>query len=564
MKKSLFIVCAFFIINVYSQDCNCDHNLNLSTTDFNDIKATSSTYGPKNTPYSPGDIFCVTAGNYKGLRLTGFEGTKEKPLKFINCGGKVSISDSYFPGVDIRRSKFLQFSGSGVDRINYGFYLHDAFKVGLNVSLFSTDIEVDHIEVYNVGFAGIMAKTEPYCSDPETWRRNGFILKNLNIHHNYVHKTKGEGIYIGNTNGYKVYTKMHCDGSPVFPHWLENVFVHHNIFENIGWDGIQLNQVRLNGQVYNNKVIGYGIQKSEYQDFAMSIGAGVYQIYNNYIENTEEGKGMQFISAQSGTKIFNNILINPRSFGIFIHSRHELDDVNKGYFVMNNTIVNPEKSGVQLITQIKHSFDPNLIDVLQNDVPSYFINNIILNPGNQYENFGTWKGVQENYIDFNTPETRDKMKSNIMTNVFTKQIDTIGFVDADNHNYKVLNINSSIVNKGTDLSSYGVDFDFENLRRPQGAFFDIGAYEFEEKDLITDNINVDFFKIKNAQTIQVLGLKKGQNYLQIFNIQGKNIFRKNLKEIGDFDVDIPKISSGIYIVTLINSNSILSKKIFVE
>lgn len=563
MRECLFILSfILFYIKAYSQDCDCDHTiLNLSANSINVINSSSFNY-------NPGDTFCIPEGNYAGIRLVGFKGTKVAPLKFINCGGKVTFSDPVYPGVDIKNSNYIRFTGSGDTAIMYGFQVVNAPSSGLAVASFSSDIEVDHVEVQNVGFAGIIAKTEPTCSDPATWRRNGFIMRNLNIHDNYVHDTHGEGIYIGNTNGYKVYTKMHCDGSPVFPHWLENVSVHHNKFENIGWDGIQLNQVLSNGKVFNNTVIGYGIQRSGNQDFAMSIGAGVYQIYNNYLENTDQGKGMQFISAQSGTKIFNNVLINPKSFGIFIHSRHELDDVTEGYFVMNNTIVNPEKSGVQLITQIKHSFDSNLIDVLQNDTPSYFINNVILNPGNTYEKFGTWKGVPENYIDFNTPETRDKMLLNIKTNIFTKQTETVGFEDVISNNYKPLNINSLVVNKGTDVSSYGVNFDFESLSRPQGEGFDIGAYEFKETIVLgVDDVifkKANFYKINNTRTLQFLRLKEGGNFLQIFNILGQNVFKMNLKAVGNFNLDLPNLLSGVYIVKLSTLTGIMSKKIIIE
>ncbi|WP_196888974.1 T9SS type A sorting domain-containing protein [Aureivirga sp. CE67] len=518
MKKILLLIMFLTNIQLFSQDCNCDHTIsNLSSTNFNVVNASSY-------QYEPGDVFCIPAGDYQGIRLIGFEGTEENPLTIKNCGGEVTFSDSIYPGIDIKNSKFLRFTGTGDENIEYGIHITSSPTSGLAVASFTTDIEIDHIEIENVGFAGIIAKTDPTCSDPDTWRLSGFILKNLDVHHNYIHDTHGEGIYIGYTGGYKVVSTKQCDNVDVFGHWLEDVSVHHNIFEDIGWDGIQLNLVRSNGKVYNNTIINHGAQQQIFQDFAMSIGGGKYEIYNNYIRNEVEGKGMQLISVQSGTKVYNNILINPKNDGIFIHCRDELEDVNEGYYILNNTIINPEKAGVRFFTAIQHSFNPDLVGTFQNTIPSYFINNAIINPGNEYEIGDTWKGVQENYLDFDIPETKLNMQPNILTNTLTKIINDVGFEDVTNHVYKVSSSNSILVDSGTNISSYGVNLDYDNIDRPQGNGYDIGAYEYNE--MICDSPN-------NLEVVETY----------------TNGFSVSFEEIGDFQLKIINISDNTVIET---------------
>ena len=90
-------------------------------------------------------------------------------------------------------------------------------------------------------------------------------------------------MYIGYTGGYKVTSNVVCDSNYVFGHWLENVNIHHNIVEDAGWDGIQVNLVRSNGQIHHNTLTNWGLEEVTFQDFAMSIGGGDYSIYNNYM-----------------------------------------------------------------------------------------------------------------------------------------------------------------------------------------------------------------------------------------------------------------------------------------
>ena len=178
-----------------------------------------------------------------------------------------------------------------------------------------------------------------------------------------------------------------------FAHWSENISVANNVFRDIGLDAIQLNLVRSDGVISDNRISRYAMHNEEFQNFAMSIGAGDYRIFNNEVINDSNGtgKGIQFLNAFSGSMIFNNVIVNPRYHGLFIHQRTKYQS-KLGYIIANNTIVNPELTGIlynSTITEVSGG-DEELYDT-QDDVVSWFANNAILSPGANYEDSGTWK-----------------------------------------------------------------------------------------------------------------------------------------------------------------------------
>ncbi|MDC1162307.1 T9SS type A sorting domain-containing protein [Tenacibaculum sp.] len=554
MKFTTFLFLFSLPIIGFSQNnCECDHIINnLSNTYINVIKGDSFNY-------KSGDVFCIESGTYKGLRLIDFNGERNSPLIFKNINGEVFFNEPSYPAIELKESKYIRFTGSGDDNFFYGFKVESTNTVAVAVSEFSSDVELDHLKIEKSGFAGIMAKTNPRCNEPKTWRRNGFILKNLKIHHNYIKNTEGEGLYIGSTDGYKIKSRLKCNNEYTFPHWLENVEIYNNKIENTNWDGIQVNMVRKNGQIHNNTIIGYGSTTNTYQNFAMSIGGGTYSVYNNFIKNLNAGKGMQFISIESDTKVFNNVIINPKDNGIFIHSRHELSDKTRGYFFLNNTIINPEKSGIAFYTSIQHSLDPSLINTLQIDVPSYFINNIIVNPGNNYETTGTWKNVSENYIDFNAPAEKNYFKNYISSNLFSKNIDEVGFVDYSNDNYKSNPNAIKVINKGEDLIKYGITNDFNDISRPQNGSFDLGAYELKQtisnkvffnKQIKTKSLIAYPNPINDTFTIVSKGKIKSA---EIYNLNGDLVMTILSPKNNRFSIS--KLKSGIYFCVILKGNN---------
>ncbi len=480
----------FFSIILYTstlsgQSCDCDHLLaDLEPNLFTTINGTALNV-------QPGDVICIPAGDYGGIQFENIRGTAAHPVTITNCGGQVRIQELRKSAFIIEESAHVRVLGNGDANTPYGIFIEGAYgagAAGVNIGKFSTALEIAFMEIQDTSFAGILGKTDPECEDFLSWRRAGYVLSDVTIHDNYIHDTGAEGIYLGYTGGYLVNSNVNCNGETVFGHWLENISVHHNRLENIGWDGIQLNLVRSNGQIYDNTIISYGSRDQPFQNFAFSIGGGSYEIFNNYVENRPGGKGqgIQLLSAQSGSRIYNNVLVRPQFHGIFIHNRHKFQEEDRGYFVANNTIIAPEESGILYNTVITEAEDATLVGTEQGHVPTFFMNNLIVDPGSRHEQFNNWKGFRENFIDFNNRATRDLTRERMATNFFTRRMDTLCLVSAENNDYRPGTDASALVDAGSNLVSEGILFDLNGVSRPYNQLFDIGAYEFEGTLLDTD------------------------------------------------------------------------------
>ncbi|MEN1783592.1 MAG: T9SS type A sorting domain-containing protein [Bacteroidota bacterium] len=561
MKTFFLAVCLTALSFVYSQNCNCDVTLTgLSSTSLNLIWASQ-------IAYAPGDTICIPAGTHAGLRFYDFKGTATQPLTFINCNGQVVIDEPQYAGIEFKGSEYIRLTGTGDTGYDRGIKVigTGGGAAGVYLTALSTDIEVDHIEVDGAGFAGLMAKTDPICSDSLTWRSSGFIMKNLDIHHNVFKNTGGEGIYIGFTKGYKLDTGRNCSGTNVYGHWLEHVHVHHNTLEDIGWDAIQLSLVRTDGKIYDNYIYNYGTENRYFQDFSISFSGGTYEVYNNISINgpLDYGQGFQSINGQSGTKVFNNVIVRPQLHGIFMHPRHDFEDPNEGYYIANNTIIEPERAGTHYNTTLIHPIDPADLYQPQSSVPTYFVNNLIVDPGYDFEGSNTWKQNQESYFDFNERATRDSLLNNIYSNILTRQMDTLGLTDIANYDYSPASSSSAVVDEGSNLSSWGITFDLENLTRPSGTAFDVGAFEYQSSgSTLLANLSPTFGPKEEATTQMrlypnpapgsfVLADQKGQSQklrLQIVQLSGAIVWEKTYQT--GAVVDVSSLQKGLYLLRI--------------
>jgi len=576
-KKVTSIFCIVMMLGaLFSQDCDCDIILSgLSETNFNIISST-------NFNNELGKTICLPGGEYAGIEFRGFNGTIDEPLIIKNCDGQVIIDEKNKSAITFRESSFIILSGKGDLTFNYGIKIESAAALGtagVNITNYSTDIEIEFLEISNTGFAGILGKTDPNCNDIESWRKNGFVMRNIDIHDNYIHDTKGEAIYLGSTGGYLVSSNLVCNNQFVFAHWLENINVHDNIIENIGWDGIQLNLVRKYGRVYNNIISGYGTEDVTFQTFAMSLGGGEYEVYNNRMFNYSggSGQGVQLISAKSGTKFYNNVIINPQLHGIFIHNRHEFDSHSIGYYILNNTIVNPELSGVFYNTIITESEDESIISSSQENVPTFFINNLIIDPGNRYEESNTWKGEEENYFDFNKLRTRNVLHDRIVNNWTTRNIDELCLASPDEYDFRLASDVSPLVDAGRDLRPLGLQLDLNENLRYVGNGMDIGAFEFQGAILNFKcySLNADVFNLlpfdadvtvvfpnPASDSVQFFNTKHQETNLKLFTSHGALLLESNYK-FGD-RLDISNLSKGLYYATFDISNPQEVVKVLIE
>jgi hypothetical protein len=388
----------------------------------------------------PGDVIGLEAGTRtRALVIRNFKGEPNKPIIFVNKGGKTTLNAtaSAAYGIKFENCQYFRVTGTGDDKTEYGIEVNGG-HIGISMEKLSSNFELDHVEVRNCGFAGIMAKTDPTC-DKETWRDN-FTMRDLNIHHNYVHDVKGEGFYIGNSF-YEGGRDLSCGN--IKPHSVENVKLYNNKTRNTGCEGIQVGCVIKGAEIYNNDVSLFGQDPfAAAQNNGIQIGEGTGgKLYNNII-NTGPGNGI-IVLGLGDNLIYNNIVINPGTNGVFCDERYT---PGPGFTFINNTFINPAQDGFKIYAE-KVSY----VKIL---------NNIVVKPGSgKYINTFADVKLQEN------------------NNLFTNSIGDVKFKSAANNDYSIL-ANSPAIDKGANVSSYGITFDFAHNARPAGKGYDIGAFEF--------------------------------------------------------------------------------------
>lgn len=75
--------------------------------------------------------------------------------------------------------------------------------------------------------------------------------------------------------------------------------------------------------------------------------------------------------------------------------------------------------------------------------------------------------------------------------------------------------------------------------------------------------NVSMYSINNS-TLKIVGLSQGKSSIKMFNILGKQVFSTSFKSNGVSEINLPQLSTGVYIVQLENETGSLNKKIVLE
>ena len=306
-------------------------------------------------------------------------------------------------------------------------------------------IEVDHIKVSHVGFAGFMVKTDPTC-DSATWREN-FVMRDIKIHDNYSYYTEeGEGFYIGYTFSDGV--EKTCDGQTktLYGHLIENLQLYNNRTEDTGSEGIQVGS-SPGGMIYDNDVYKPGQRPfADYQNNGIQIGYHGVTAYSNRVEAIPNNGIIIF---GTGHKIYNNLVISAGAHGVFADDRA----TGEGLTFVNNTIISPAQDGLALY------YDETTTSIVKN--------NLFVNPGGEF-----FRKLNNNVI---------VDESN---NINATTVAEVKFVDPTTNNYHLL-ADSDAVDAGTDVSGLGVTFDLDGVLRPQDSAFDVGAYEYSSTTPVT-------------------------------------------------------------------------------
>ncbi|HEY0135370.1 MAG TPA: right-handed parallel beta-helix repeat-containing protein [Nannocystis sp.] len=416
--------------------CDCDHVLGLDVT-----VADGTALGVQ-----PGDSVCVQGGARPFLRLQKFKGAEGQVVEIRNCDGQVDISnDDKGYALTIGQSSFVHLTGTGDDAFEYGFRARgskdgpDYSAMSVTIGDLSSDIEVDHVEAYEAGFAGFIVKTDPRCDGSANLGK--FVMYNVELHHNYIHDTKGEGIYFGSTGyGGREYT---CDGEKVllYPHEHHGAKIHHNLIENTGWDGAQIGVTPKDCEFHHNTIRKIGLAGEKFQQQGLQIGgASACEIYANILMDGPTN-GI-FILGADDTRVYNNLIVGFADNGIYANDQQL--DLEARYRFAFNTIVQSGEAGITV-------FGAKL-------GPGHAYSNVVVGPNPI--------SVGNDVVDFVE-----------MANQTADGPDALGFVDAATRDFHLL-ADSPLRDVGVAAPELDLQDDLDGVAR-NDLLPDAGAFEFD-------------------------------------------------------------------------------------
>ena len=425
-----------------------------------------------------GDVICMDASvPYQFTRFINIVGDSLNPVIITNVGGQVKIkSTTKSYGWKFQKSSNFKILGNGDANHKYGFKVTTHKNSFLQFIDKTTDFEVAHVEVAGdlvaqaqenldaaadsrapenlLGFAGIMAKSQPICwDDPNggSTDAGNFEMKNVSIHNNYVHDVSGEGMYVGYGFSQGTFvkswiTKNKCTQKN-YPHFIKNLYIHNNIVESVGWDGIQVKNAHINANIYNNTIKNYAILAVGHHDEGILVGDGsVANIYGNWIENgTAQSNGMQ-INATGNTKVYNNVVLGAGYTGLYLNNNNYLH-----------------------IPGVMEVYNNTLEGGFGNAITSYSNQQIVKIKNNIGFGFGKKDTLNDPWP---TLDIKTHPHHIVSSNLTDKDPSNIGFIDFANADIR-LNANSQAIDAGVNHSFDQYDFSGS----PRIGNVDIGAFE---------------------------------------------------------------------------------------
>jgi len=448
------ITLAFLSMLAYGAfaQCNCDYTIAPNNA--------AITFDGATQGVQPGQTICIQAGYHKKITFRNLLGSPTNYIILKNCGGKAEIggADNLANNEDpltFRGSRYFRLTGTGDTSIEQGIKILGSKpgRMGIACNGKSSDLEIDHVEITQVGFAGIMAKDDPRCND-YSFDRPNFTMYNISIHDNYIHEIGGEGIYLGNSF-FRGTGPRGCTSQIHYPHELRGVKVYNNRIHNTGWEAIQVGSAVADVEVHHNHITNFATENKSSQNGGIQMGLGsTGRVYNNFLKGGTGGVGIE-IQGIGENYVYNNIVIDPGSIGVSVNTRStplSTDIVDTGYlggvYIINNTIIRATGKAVRVVNVGPVSYSPGNV----------IYNNLIVHPDN-------------NWLQF--PFQTDWTSSN---NIILNNLADAHFINTSQDDYRIFST-SPARNAGQDVSSFGVITDFANQPRPLESVYDAGAFE---------------------------------------------------------------------------------------
>jgi hypothetical protein len=386
---------------------------------------------------NPGDTLFLEPGDREELHFLNITGTAEKPVIITNHQGKVVVRSQKRYGIAFDNSVYFRFTGTGSSD-KYGIEIASSRSQGLSISNFSSNCEADHLEIHHVGYAGIMAKTDPDCSRKDL---RCFTMKNLSFHDNLIYETGSEGFYIG-FSWFPIRPFRCGQDSILYAHEIHGIRIYNNNLHDTHAEAIQVGSSTRDVKIYCNSIRNYGSANNLWQNNGVQIGAGTVGDFFNNIIDSGPGDAVSFFGG-GGNRLFNNLIINAGSSAIF-HNDKEAVIKGRSYQIMNNTIINPGQFGITIISG--------------NTWTNKLYNNVVVTKDPDNGILG--------YVDSRWYSGNNKVFRNI---------EDAGFVDPASSGFG-LAPQSALIDSGFAVP--WLEFDYHFKTRPAGANYDIGAFEF--------------------------------------------------------------------------------------
>ena len=335
------------------------------------------------------DRLYIPAGHYKFINIGNLpDRAAHNPLVITNIGGQVRVgglghhylfllgggknwvlTGRYDPLSQTGDSNYRgHWQGSYRNsRSNYGLLVDDEFVQpsvsGLAVGGRASDFEIEFIEVRQVGFAGMLIKTDDDSSA---------TMDNVKIHDTYIHDTLSEGYYIGSTQNLIQ-----------AQHQIRNLKLYNNRVIRSGTEAIQLGNLGGNTRIYNNvfalSAVHWKDAFQPWQDGNLQLGnrTGDVTIENNIFIGA--AGNLVFASAQqiagdnypstSTVRFRNNYFSSTRNLFFYIRNdefpgvRYILED---NYFSHMDFQRDELDSGATAPQEMIRTFTPVSLEFLDN------------------------------------------------------------------------------------------------------------------------------------------------------------------------------------------------------
>jgi hypothetical protein len=437
------------------------------------------------------------------------------------------------------------------------------------------------------------------------------------FHHNYIHQIGSEALYIGSTfydvgDGLAVTVDQtfaqslptnqnlfYANGSWRFlPLLAENILVYNNIIDSTGWDGIQV-AGSIKHSVYNNTVNHYGYSSVYAQMFGIIIGAPCSgDVYNNVI-NSGNGSAIQCFGVSN--RFFNNLIIHPN-----------LDSKETTWWANNGIYFNDKSCTPQVLSRLGLTYSQTLFEAMHNTIIlhkndsgraiSFLRNYPSQTIGKCYNNLA----VRDPKPDtLNVPSVTianplfianpQQTEFSITNNYTSTDLQTVGFINAENGNYDLLSNcaacrNAKVLTQSTNDLIYK---DINSISRKTDAITNatitnpsFGCYETENMNYYVKSIssknqsNISMYPnpiVGNEISSLVIALdhtnidiSQEKIQLVLIDLTGRELLFDLIKSENQYQYKldtsvINHLSAGVYFGKIIRSNTTINTlKLLVE